>query len=1359
MNKYKDYFDINPRYFPCVDDSALRAGVDWTEFFPHETFVKLLEETERVLARQNKNSVWIEGAYGTGKSHAAWTLKNILECPDVELRNYFDQHPQKLRNDLLNKLLGHKAGGKIVVAHRYASSSIRGDRDLIFAVQESIRKALIEAKVAHKGDATLKESVIKWIEKPLNKTHFDNLLKSDDYHHIFHGKDADAVLAQLKSGKDVHDLMENIFKLASQEGITALDIDMDQLVAWLENVIDCNKLKALVLVWDEFSEYFKNNGHSLSEFQKLAAVSQHKPFYLIVVTHESGHLFSDKNPDWKKLRDRFTNPPVEITLPDNIAFDLTAHALVKKDAAKVDWVKKAGDLNSRMVEARKAVAKATNIVDEKVLQDVAPLHPMAALLLKHIAKSFKANQRSMFDFIKNHESNEEVKAFQWFIAHHGPQDEQSLLTIDYLWNFFYERGRDDLTSDIRAVLDVYPRVEKGLDKNEKRVLKTVLMMQSVGQRLDLEIFKPTAKNLDLAFEGTDLEMSPKASSIAQKLVRDEILFDRPLGGGKTMFAAVTVAGGEEVEKTRQMIRDNTKTNTLISEGALADMLSLSPIQKLRWDIVTVSVDDFTRQANILRNKNDMPWKMKAIIGFAKNDVERDALRKLMRDAATNKDYEGVLFIDTSATPLGQARFDEYVDDRANGQYWRGKDNHLADDMDAKGKAVLIEWKNTIYNGQFVLYSALSPTGSVVQTGQQVLSELTNVVLKKFPLALDGLSVREMLSGLVKKSDVEKGIKDTALQTGVAGEKEKQSILNAPSTPKIKEKVEKTIQEAFKKDGRISLADIFEPLLNLGFMPANLHGFLMGFLLKEYATDAYRWSDGNAAETMTSEKLAEAIAEVIKHKITPIRHYSGKFILLMTPEERAFSGLTAKVFGIAEGQCVSFETTARLVCGKMKSLIYPLWTLENMALEDTYPTIADYLELVNPQGKRQSDIALKIGKAALADTHLGDNLKALITKESCRKGMEAFLGVFEGGKAERLAKGIGAELLADVAAKFDSPESLWLWDRTTGEERIRDLILDYEIVVKSNAINAPTKSLRECYAGWRNRLNFVKMPWEALQQEFPACVKILELLRDIAVNGQIIAEKRQAFLDELTVNEPSVKSLFNDSAKHFKSVYRVYLEDLDDGEISAVAGDLEIGMFVREKSEAYQCVMEVVADVKRSQAKTRLRRLWSEKTSSQTPRQWSLTHKTPILCLVPVAEHEETKRSLDTLNRENPTNDEVVVAEAWLDKAAWLKDLQSNAKRDAAFKAKVMGRYAAMLPSVDEVRDLLSKKAAAEPYDWFPSPEVKEKLEAEAKKRYNAGGSNKVVAKIDAMDDATLKVWLKKLVKDNMTVGMEIIGEE
>lgn len=107
--KYCEYFDINETYFPCIDESAINAGVDWQNTYPHETFIKLLKSVENMLGGETKRSVWIHGAYGTGKSQCAYALKKILEVDECELKQYWDRYePLKREIPLLEKLLGHK---------------------------------------------------------------------------------------------------------------------------------------------------------------------------------------------------------------------------------------------------------------------------------------------------------------------------------------------------------------------------------------------------------------------------------------------------------------------------------------------------------------------------------------------------------------------------------------------------------------------------------------------------------------------------------------------------------------------------------------------------------------------------------------------------------------------------------------------------------------------------------------------------------------------------------------------------------------------------------------------------------------------------------------------------------------------------------------------------------------------------------------------------------------------------------------------------------------------------------------------------------------------------------------------------
>lgn len=88
---YKDYFQIDENYFPCVNESAINAGLRWDDFYPHATFIDLLRKTERILSRQEKRSLWISGAYGTGKSYAGFALSSLLQL-----------HPKKLKRILIN---------------------------------------------------------------------------------------------------------------------------------------------------------------------------------------------------------------------------------------------------------------------------------------------------------------------------------------------------------------------------------------------------------------------------------------------------------------------------------------------------------------------------------------------------------------------------------------------------------------------------------------------------------------------------------------------------------------------------------------------------------------------------------------------------------------------------------------------------------------------------------------------------------------------------------------------------------------------------------------------------------------------------------------------------------------------------------------------------------------------------------------------------------------------------------------------------------------------------------------------------------------------------------------------------------
>ena len=150
--KYCEYFNVDEKYFPCIDASAINNGAQWETTYPHATFISLLETAEKMLGGLTNRSLWIHGAYGTGKSQCAYALKKILEVPEDELRAYWNKYEPLNKNQvLLQKLLGHREEG-IVVAYRYASGSISTPQQLFMAIQESVQKAVV-AKRLDKGES------------------------------------------------------------------------------------------------------------------------------------------------------------------------------------------------------------------------------------------------------------------------------------------------------------------------------------------------------------------------------------------------------------------------------------------------------------------------------------------------------------------------------------------------------------------------------------------------------------------------------------------------------------------------------------------------------------------------------------------------------------------------------------------------------------------------------------------------------------------------------------------------------------------------------------------------------------------------------------------------------------------------------------------------------------------------------------------------------------------------------------------------------------------------------------------------------------------------------------------------------
>lgn len=1398
LENYRHYFDIDPDYFPAVNEAVINSKPDmWKKFFPHETFVKLLRNTVSVLDRKQKLSIWVEGAYGTGKSHAVLTEKKLLDASAEDTKEYFERY--RLDMDLYKNLQRIKNSGRILTVHRYGSSNIYGDNDLVLAIQESVERALVEAGIENKGKDSLRESVIRYLSDIENKQSF-NIYVKGSYKDLFGGDDVDAIVEKLKTYQDLplHTLMDKIFKVARERQIRAFTMTARDLCDWLIEVIHTNELKSIVFIWDEFTEYFYNNSRNLTGFQELCELSETEPFYFIIVTHVSSGLFHEGDKDFIKLNGRFVNPHSLISLPENIAFQLMGAAMEKSKDEMIleDWKDITDDLADRTKESRKVVKGIAKINDKEML-DILPIHPYTALLLKHISSAFDSNQRSMFDFIKN-DRGDEIKGFQWFIDNYGPEDENPLLTIDMLWEFFYDKGRDFLAQDIRSVLDYYTRKSnQKLDPEEKRILKTVLLLQSISQHAgdSVELFIPNEKNIDATFEGSDLDGG--ASRLAERLVRDKVLFHKQLGGGKFQYAAyVNEVSGAELEKYKEEVDKKTTTSLiteqLVDKTTVTEAITLGGALKLRYELRYVSASDFDQAIRAFRNREaELDNKIPAVVCFAKDDTEASLISKKIREALKDGSFH-VVFIDATTTPFGKDGYEQYRNEMANAMYQQGKDGTLSSQYANNAKDSLKKWKNRISSGEFIVFSEKKPSGERATTMDALFTTLQAINKDKFQRCLE--AAYSVLPTMYTPSNLKLGVECGATRTtrhayssGNVNTKLETALKEAWNDPQywithpnllisqIKIDVDGLIQNAFKTEsGRVSIRSVYDMLKAkpYGFMPCNLSAFIMGFVLREYINGSFSWSDGLTNDALDLNKLKEMVNEIISLQLTPNPRYKDKYIVAMTEAEKSFNETTSYAFGIPQNLCTSVEQTRERIRNKMKEFSFPIWTIKSVLPMMEFKTdkkvleelIDSYCGIANSnnmgKSKTDSDIAIAIGELSIKNPGAKEDLKALLTKDNCTSGMRLYVQDFEGGELITLSDEIGdnGQYINVLRSKFDADAANWVWNVDTAEQKIREVILEYRIIVESNKVIPRSVSFSSTIREWCDKCGLIRISYAASKNYLGDVAPFLELLHSIKKAGTILDSQKQKFLDLLVAHADEFNAFYSNQVDLFKKVCNFYLDGLSDEEIRALYQTIPVGTFTYDKMEYMNLVDSKAKDYRNSLGNERLKKLWKEKTGSISPRQWSKDHLMPILSLIPDREVQAARAAFGAVNKSHPDASSIEKAINYLEKATFYSALNNQEALDRIFRDSIIKTYSVMLTDIEEVKLFLNSRISSEPYEWFGLPEVDKKLQQMAEDKYVREGCAIALEKIDGMDVDDLKRYLKDLIKDNMIVGMEIIRE-
>ncbi len=1379
--KFVDYFNINPRFYPTVNSELIkRKEVSWKDFYPHDSFVELLEKIHRVISRREPKSLWLDGAYGTGKSHAALTIKSLLEADDEDVEEYFRHYD--LSSELCQKFLTDKNAGKIIVVHKFSSSSVHSEQDLILEIQSSIINSLASYGSKIKGESSLKDAALRWLADETNREYLGQLITKEKYSWDFPSKNINDIIARLEEGtnEEINSLMRSLMKVANDHGLRAFYMDIQDLTNWIKSVIAENNLKAILFIWDEFTEFFQNNEHSLTGFQSLVELSFTTPFYFLIVAHYTGGLFRNANHS-RKILDRFM-PPVKITLPENMAFKLMAQAMkiTEDQQLKSEWENYRREINNNFINVRaKICISLSNFELDNDLQAIIPMHPYAAFLLKHLSVLLGSNQRSMFDFFTNDES--ELHAFKWYINTFGPTDNPNVLTADMLWDFLYNKPFNE---EAQIILNAYYQLKpEALPEDEQRVLKTIMLLQVMAsQNSAVDLLRPNSSNINLAFSGLNWP-EDIGSSTAAKLLEKGLIFKRFIAdGGFEYTTSTNTADARAIEQDKIDLANSLTTQLLIEKANLIEAIHIPDEISGRFSLYASSVRELQDKIDRV-NRRANHELFNVIIIFALEDQEALQVREFFADNAPSSE---IIFVDASTSPMGQHIFKRYIEALALSKYYVQKgEQYQARAYQSEAADLLANWKDKISHGFFFVYTQKEPQGKRIANLSALIDELKAINFQRYPYALEQYNatasiyssksrqfrfgakcgITQELSGLFLATR-----EDNSLASALAGawkvdDKywEDESKHNLPIV-KAKLKVEEIISEALSQSSRsASILTIFNVLKNppFGFMANNFTAFVLGFLLKEYANENFFWSNGQKTEIMNQDKLAEMISNALNYYVNPPKNFHEEFITLMSMEQKAFFLCSASAFKIPSEQCISIDNMKAQISTALQKLRYPAWCIKHLLPALNLSSNSDVLaKVIDAYCEINDDdnAVIKIGKAALALPTLQNDLARIFTPDTFRKGIISYVENFQEGRLKKLASQIednGAYVTQFLNQTRSSTSSKEL------DEKIISLILDYEIIAESNQFLPHSSSVQEVAASWIVKTNSLRLSCEALKVYASDFFPFLEMLYRINRFNNIEPQDRKNFIVTLKRYQGDFENLCLNQLKVFKIIAASFLENLTEKEIEVIFSSLPTKQFMKSSAEYFRYVEAEVKNYKSNSLKKKIRETWQKYTDTKDLADWSAKFITPILCMFDEQERQKAKRLFEIIMKNSPTEDEANFAVDFLEslsRTGFYDTLNDAQARDKFFALQFLTDYRYVLPNVETVREFLLSSSNVPPFSWMDNPTIQKKLEQYAEKEYKLHFREPVFALIDQMDTLDLRKYIKDLIFENVKIGIEILKQ-
>lgn len=723
-------------------------GNQWASFIPNEQFNTVLQTVLRSVTGNDidfHKSFWLNGTYGTGKSHAVSVITHLLCDPVSSIKDWVD--------------------------YEYGANKFKVLRDKIYKVRET--KQLLPVSIEGLRDmshvADLPLVLQSYVVKALQKHHIDIVVDTDYDQLISHIEKNEVIWTDLISrftelssvaktpGKLIQKLKEKDMatfqkaKQAQRKASMTILLNQDNVGAWLievqEKLREMTDYKGLLIIWDEFTDVMED-AIGIPVLKALQTIAQkfandENDSYLFLISHPSA-FNKLGNEETKQTDGRYHR--MKYNMESVSAFKIMSRKFEVIDVERHESMRKFFyETNGSLLDMYTTASNDPQETRADLL-NLFPIHPATANLATHYATVVGSSSRSVFEFIGQNPAMEEFLDSEEAFAN------RLTVTPDYLWDFVLKVFQDDV-ANYAAVTERFSTYRLQVENHSPAayaIFKGVLLLNAfnnISGDNNNDLVTPTEDNIHNLFLGTQYDN--EVEEVLNWFNEQSIIQRAPGGVFSVQFSALP---SHEIEELKQSLSNDSDkyhfTSKILEFGETAkNAIEKKYLQKI---IRPYSYGFYSEASNDAILKDKIKKAKKACrtsnlflaLFFSKNTTEIAHLRQFAEDASKagiteDKDLKDIVYI-VFDTPFGDKNYARFIEYMAN--YTAAQSHGFLDQVNVHrdhAAEMIKEWLQSAQRGNASIYvnGKFIPL-SVKHLSSMLNDEVAPIIFSKGPDAIN-----------------------------------------------------------------------------------------------------------------------------------------------------------------------------------------------------------------------------------------------------------------------------------------------------------------------------------------------------------------------------------------------------------------------------------------------------------------------------------------------------------------------------------------------------------------------------------------------------------------------------------------------